>query len=772
MVRIPRRRYSDAEAHDAEAFFAELMGESTPPTPLPSLPSNFRLGVWVDVGGLNLRRHGAVHAALLHDLGVRDAALMVNRLDATTFALDAINEATIRSFAALLRGSHTRITLTSWLRPRRAYIDALIAQLPALALDIGAHAIELDVEEPWSKGTPVGFASHDEAAQHLLAGLAPFRSRGLELAMTAQVDAMPHPKMRAVLSGADLLIPQAYSTSSHAIGSAYGPRGLQRRAVTKVAEATQSSGSPIIMGLAAYGRQHWAGHTREDILKIELAETAALRSQGTIRGARYWSWKHIAGMEGTSSGSTRAAHLRFFRDLVAAHPTLPVTEEAPASHRGCGCGSSASASPLHPAADRALQRLAQGGPADRSLADQLRGAALHTHQLAGILPADDPRVASLAGRHGARMGDLLGGSHARLLDWEAPPTLIFHPSLGAPSALEALSRALAEAGRSMGAPNATEDDTSLPYFLRWSPGWRGPFPPRPEGAKGARELLAAWRSKKAPTAAERLRREEMFIEQVLIGNVPDWMAELTTLSLQVPHKGEVLRGEVQLLPDYLCIGSNTDFLHIPFDQLASQLIAEKLGMSVPTARVCHALYQHLRQNKPDRCLNAITRDYSVPDSQRGADTPKGVAQTATDAYIEHSEAIQARQRSRGLRNGTVVAGHKKDVTLSSRLHEDPNRIAFHGFYSAATHLPFEPCLEPSNAGKPTCQADFPALAHRNEGRFSDYAQGLRLMSRGVKIEGAFVEIEKVLDDNRLAWLLSAEGPIRPARIPPFRRSKA
>ena len=66
MVRIPRRRYSDAEAHDAEAFFDELMGESTPPTPLPSLPANFRLGMWVDVGGLNLRRHGAVHAALLH----------------------------------------------------------------------------------------------------------------------------------------------------------------------------------------------------------------------------------------------------------------------------------------------------------------------------------------------------------------------------------------------------------------------------------------------------------------------------------------------------------------------------------------------------------------------------------------------------------------------------------------------------------------------------------------------------------------------------------
>jgi len=35
MVRIPRRRYSDAEAHDAEAFFAELMGESTPPTTPP-----------------------------------------------------------------------------------------------------------------------------------------------------------------------------------------------------------------------------------------------------------------------------------------------------------------------------------------------------------------------------------------------------------------------------------------------------------------------------------------------------------------------------------------------------------------------------------------------------------------------------------------------------------------------------------------------------------------------------------------------------------------
>ena len=33
-------------------------------------------------------------------------------------------------------------------------------------------------------------------------------------------------------------------------------------------------------------------------MKMELEETVALASSHAIRGARYWSWKHIAGFNG------------------------------------------------------------------------------------------------------------------------------------------------------------------------------------------------------------------------------------------------------------------------------------------------------------------------------------------------------------------------------------------------------------------------------------------------------------------------------------------
>lgn len=318
----------------AELFYADLTGRSArsyvrgrglsesvetagSPSPSLTLPAGFRLGVWLDVGGVYLRTHGGTHASRLHELGMTDACIMVNGVDDASFGFGSVPMATIRTFAGLLTGSAIRLTLTSWVRPERAFIDALVSQLPAFASSVNARGIELDVEEPWTQRSPVGFASHAEAAEYLFTGLQSARNAGLEIAITPQVDMTANAKIRPLAQRADLVIPQAYSTfragvSSHDIGGTYGPRGLQNRAVEKVAQARQASGTPMIMGLAAYGRANWPGHTGRQIMELELAHTISLANAG-VQGARYWSWKHIAGFDGTGGRPSNASARTFFR---------------------------------------------------------------------------------------------------------------------------------------------------------------------------------------------------------------------------------------------------------------------------------------------------------------------------------------------------------------------------------------------------------------------------------------------------------------------------
>ncbi len=297
--------------------FGETGGSATSPI---VIPNGFRMGVWLDVGGRSLTSHGSRHAALLHDLGIADASLMINRVDARQFGFSSVSEAAIRRFASLLSGSGTKLTLTSWLRPQKQFIDDLVRALPPLARDVGAHAIEVDVEETWTRGRVRGFANHTEAAEYFFRTLRA-AATGMEIAVTCQVDVMPTTKMRAIVAGADVVIPQAYSAyrprSSHRVGGVYGPRGIQDRALQKMRAAAQASGKSVIMGLAAYSRHRWPGQSAASILRMELEHTLSLRAQSNLQGARYWSWKWIAGTNARGGRPANSYSLPFLRTGIS-----------------------------------------------------------------------------------------------------------------------------------------------------------------------------------------------------------------------------------------------------------------------------------------------------------------------------------------------------------------------------------------------------------------------------------------------------------------------
>ena len=87
---------------------------------------------------------------------------------------------------------------------------------------------------------------------------------------------------------------------------------------------------------------------------------------------------------------------------------------------------------------------------------------------------------------------------------------------------------------------------------------------------------------------------------------------------------------------------------------------------------------------------------------------------------------------------------KKDVVVSNRLAEKPNRVAIYGWHTA-DGKPIQPLT----------------IVHRDT--YVDYSHGVRLMRRTVTVDGRPRDVRHVLYSATLNGLLSDEGPIaRPA----------
>lgn len=317
------------------------------------------------------------------------------------------------------------------------------------------------------------------------------------------------------------------------------------------------------------------------------------------------------------------------------------------------------------------------------------------------------------------------------------------------------------------------------------PHWRQQrFPPRPASAPGGRaffeNLEKAPQREQAPKPDAWFRRERAMVAQLLAGNMPDALLRWVTIDLSYTftteaNSGRTITGTVKVLPDYLAIGDDTDYVYVPLDQWSAQRVASAFGAVLPTGRICQAIYTQAAHR-----INALPRTYP---------SPSGRQQNSTAAYLEHSLLVKEARKNIPL--GTFVAGHKKDVVLAAGLHprdcgtlrdakerklcqkdaeaaDKSGRVSYHGFYDA-NGWPFEPCYHTQGGRLNTLiPKDRPTLAHPMSiggYLFSDYSQGVRLVHPFMKVDGTSICVAQVLGHPVLSHLISSEGPIHPARIP-------
>jgi len=243
------------------------------------------------------------------------------------------------------------------------------------------------------------------------------------------------------------------------------------------------------------------------------------------------------------------------------------------------------------------------------------------------------------------------------------------------------------------------------------------IPPRaaqlPGGASFARSIATLVRGERDAATAR----------AVLRGDIPDFLRQLKPVELHAySSDGRPLSATLCVMPDYLAVGSDRDFLRMPMGLKAAADIASRLGFVLPTPRMVDAIYQHSERHLRPQPLRA------GPDMR------------STAYFRRHDADIVAQARRLGIAPGLLLAGHKKDVVLSNRMDTHPGRIAIYGW-----HQPNGEPIQPLST------------AHGIE--YVDYSHGIRLVSDVMLLNGKVTSVHKVLANAQLAVVLSDEGPV-------------
>lgn len=192
------------------------------------------------------------------------------------------------------------------------------------------------------------------------------------------------------------------------------------------------------------------------------------------------------------------------------------------------------------------------------------------------------------------------------------------------------------------------------------------------------------------------RRDEMAAQVILNGGLPAFMNTFARIDVQLTDSltGKTIKAYYFVMPDYLCIGTNDDFMRMPMQPKTAQRIADQLNCFLSTKKICDDVYKAAVVKLEPRPL---TKD-----------------RDSLYTFVEHNSIIEEQRQGRG----GLIAGHKKDVIITHKIMEDerPHRLALYGWHKLDGN-PIQPVY--------TGHIDW----------YVDYSHGFRLVQRTIYVEG-------------------------------------
>jgi hypothetical protein len=248
------------------------------------------------------------------------------------------------------------------------------------------------------------------------------------------------------------------------------------------------------------------------------------------------------------------------------------------------------------------------------------------------------------------------------------------------------------------------------------------LPKRPADAMGGTEFI------KSLEGLSLEDREAAILREFVSGNFPDLLRGFKTVEIRGTIKD--IAGEreivatIDVMPDYLAVGSDRDFVRMPMRPQTAQRIADEFDCTLPTRKMVDAI---------DKVAEVRISPHPMTEEREAVGT-----------FAEHNDIIRKQIGPRP--DGRLVSGIKKDIVLTPRIFERPQRLAIYG-WRQLDGKPIQPLT----------------IVHWD--RYVDYSHGGRLVRNDIVIDGKNFTITDLLEDPSRCGLVSDEGPMTPARYP-------
>lgn len=219
-------------------------------------------------------------------------------------------------------------------------------------------------------------------------------------------------------------------------------------------------------------------------------------------------------------------------------------------------------------------------------------------------------------------------------------------------------------------------------------------------------------------------REQFMIKEVVQGNVPNFYRNFLPITDTTTIDGKQYIITYFVAPDYLIIGSDQDYFYSPLTASAAQKIANQLNCSLPTRKMSDQIYQ--------------SAEYKlIPEP-----IPPSIKMTTVPVFVDHNKLVEQQRLKIGVKQGSLVAGNKKDVVISNKITatDESLRVVIYGW-----HKPDGKAIQPMYNG------------HKYD--WVDYSHGIRLIQNQIYLNGRKTTVKEILKSKSLNVLLSDEGPI-------------
>lgn len=220
------------------------------------------------------------------------------------------------------------------------------------------------------------------------------------------------------------------------------------------------------------------------------------------------------------------------------------------------------------------------------------------------------------------------------------------------------------------------------------------------------------------------QRDVQIFAEISAGNIPEFLRTFCEVSITYKNNNIV----IYVLPDYMCIGSDEDYVRMPMSAKTGQRLASIFDCMLPTKRMVDIIWKNA-PNKINQSPMGPPYDATMQSMQRLRD---------------HNSKIELEMQNKD--KSLLTAGHKKDIILDNALApNNPNkRISIYGWQGTSGI---------------SIQGPKPQSSAHAE-NYQDYSQCIRLVSNTCKLNGNMVNINQILDDKDLSYALNEDGVLR------------